>query len=105
MFFIGLISKTCPFPSFDVQARFMVNHLTGSVSLPCQEAMREDLNREIEEHRKCGKPLRHFHVLLETQWKYCRQVCSVANCTEMFINIFFLSLITYQILLLVGLGG
>jgi len=91
MFFIGLISKTCPFPSFDVQARFMVNHLTGSVSLPCQETMRKDLNREIEEHRKCGKPLRHFHVLLDTQWKYCRQLSNLGltgNLPDFYEEIF-----------------
>ena len=79
MFFIGLISKSCPFPSFDVQARFMVNNLTGSVSLPSKGEMREDLNREVEEHKKYGKPMRHFHFILDSQWQYCRQVYSVAQ--------------------------
>ena len=72
MGFIGLISKTCPLPSFDIQSRFLVNHIMGRspTAFLDSESMKRDLDSEVASHLSSGFPMRHFHTMLETQWDY-----------------------------------
>merc|ERR1711973_144612 len=79
MGFIGIISKNCPLPQFDLQARFFVRHLLGEFNLPSRREMEEELESQVEDHLAANKPLRHFHCIHDVQWKYCRELSQMAK--------------------------
>jgi len=94
MGFIGLVSKTCPLPSFDLQARFLVNHITGTVNLQ-KITMSAELDTEVEAHQSAGRPMRHFHVMMDSQWQYFRELAEIGAVDmlpnfyqDMFIEVF-----------------
>ena len=83
MGFIGIISKNCPFPQFDVQVQFFLKHISGQIEMPSKEDMIRDLERSIGAHLETGKQYKHFHRVMDVQWQYCRDLARLANLKEL----------------------
>lgn len=71
LFFIGICKIICPFPNFDCQVRFALAVLDGSVSLPSQEQMEEEVRGEQRRKLERGVQRRHLLKMDQDQWEYC----------------------------------
>ena len=82
MCFVGVPIQICPFPQFDLQARFFVKILLGGAKLPGKQEMLEDLRRE-EDWRKneLKMPEKYFHKMGTLQWIYNKEIAELGGLT------------------------
>ena len=84
MAFMGLSHLVCPFKLFSMQARWIVNVLSGEATLPSSEEMLEDYNKDCEIKVKAGIAERHFHRLVGgLQWEYYNTIAKLGNVEPM----------------------
>uniref|UniRef100_A0A4W6C5X2 Flavin-containing monooxygenase n=1 Tax=Lates calcarifer TaxID=8187 RepID=A0A4W6C5X2_LATCA len=79
LFFIGICKIICPFPNFDCQVQFALAVLDGSVSLPPQAEMEDEVRRALHEKVECGVQRRHLLIMDQDQWEYCRTLAQTAG--------------------------
>lgn len=72
LFFIGICKIICPFPNFHCQVQFALGVLDGSVTLPSQAQMEEEVQQDLQEKVSQGVQQRHLLVLKQDQWEYCQ---------------------------------
>ncbi|XP_005103654.1 flavin-containing monooxygenase FMO GS-OX-like 4 [Aplysia californica] len=75
---IGVCKRIVPFPMFDVQAQYFRAVLTGVVTLPNEESMNEDTERDYRQRRAQGLPHRHAHDMGPRQFEYNHQLADSA---------------------------
>lgn len=61
MAFIGVPSIICPFHLFSMQARWIINVLTGASKLPSKKEMMKDSDEELRLSLEAGIPEKYFH--------------------------------------------
>ena len=84
MAFIGLPTLVCPFKMFSMQAKWIVNVLSGEATLPSFEKMFEDYSKDCEIKLKAGVAERHFHRLVDgLQWEYYNTIAKLGNVEPM----------------------
>lgn len=67
-----------------MQARWIVNVLSGEATLPSSNEMREDHNKDCEIKLKAGIAERHFHRLVGGhQWEYYNMIAKLGNVEPM----------------------
>lgn len=77
--FIGLCFHVCPFPLFSLQAQFVTAVLSGVKTLPFEEEMLADEEREFKEKLCSGSQEKYAHSLGERQWTYNRTIAHLAG--------------------------
>lgn len=83
LFFIGICKIICPFPHFHCQVQFALAVLDGSVALPSQARMEEEVRRELQEKLDRGVQEHHLLILDQDQWEYCRTLARAAGFTPL----------------------
>ncbi|XP_074528479.1 uncharacterized protein LOC141791735 [Halichoeres trimaculatus] len=79
LFFIGICKIICPFPNFNCQVQFAMAVLDGSVSLPSQVQMEEEVWQELQKKMEQGVEQRHLLVMQQDQWEYCQTLACTAG--------------------------
>ncbi|KAM4726515.1 uncharacterized protein FYW61_012316 isoform 2-T3 [Anableps anableps] len=79
LFFIGICKVICPFPNFDCQVQFALAVLDGSVTLPPQEQMEEEVWREQQKKLDRGVQRHHLLKMDQDQWEYCDTLAGSAS--------------------------
>ncbi|XP_061596408.1 uncharacterized protein LOC133459976 isoform X1 [Cololabis saira] len=79
LFFIGICKIICPFPNFNCQVLFALAVLDGSVSLPPQEQMEEEVWQELQEKEERGVAQHHLLKMDKDQWEYCKTLACSAG--------------------------
>ncbi|KAM4547274.1 uncharacterized protein V3H82_020915 isoform 1-T2 [Fundulus diaphanus] len=79
LFFIGICKIICPFPNFNCQVQFALAVLDGSVRLPPQERMEEEVGREQRLMLEQGVQRRHLLKMDQDQWDYCDALAASAG--------------------------
>ncbi|XP_034539348.1 flavin-containing monooxygenase FMO GS-OX4 [Notolabrus celidotus] len=79
LFFIGICKIICPFPNFDCQVQFALAVLDGSVTLPSQVKMENEVQRELQEKTARGVEQRYLLVMEQDQWEYCETLARTAG--------------------------
>ena len=67
---VGIPMTVAPFPLMHQQCGYLAKILAGTAKLPSAEAMRQDVENEIERCRTYAKPIRHFHQFGAQQFLY-----------------------------------
>jgi len=78
--FIGLPFQVIPFPLFEYQAKWWVNMLSGTKSLPSVKAMMMEISGKIAAQNEAGIKTHHRHKLAEKQFDYFDSLA--ADCGE-----------------------
>ncbi|XP_029106945.1 flavin-containing monooxygenase FMO GS-OX-like 3 [Scleropages formosus] len=78
LFIVGICKIICPFPHFDCQVRFALAVLDGTITLPSQADMEEQIERETEERIKEGLELNQL-TMKSRQWKYYQMLANMAG--------------------------
>ena len=79
----GFVSRNCPLPQMYLQAQLFANHLRGDIALPSKQDMIEDFESDVREHLAAGKQWKHFHCIMDVQWKYSKELAELAKCTPL----------------------
>ncbi|XP_044077185.1 flavin-containing monooxygenase FMO GS-OX-like 4 isoform X1 [Siniperca chuatsi] len=79
LFFIGICKIICPFPNFNCQVQFALAVLDGSVTLPSQAQMEDEVRRELQEKMARGVQQRHLLIMDQDQWEYCQALARAAG--------------------------
>ncbi|XP_035998540.1 flavin-containing monooxygenase FMO GS-OX5 [Fundulus heteroclitus] len=79
LFFIGICKIICPFPNFNCQVQFALAVLDGSVRLPPQEQMEEEVWREQRLKLERGVQRHHLLKMDQDQWDYCDALAGSAG--------------------------
>ncbi|KAF2366274.1 Flavin monooxygenase-like [Trinorchestia longiramus] len=79
MAFVGIPSKICPFPFFDIQIRYFLRTFSGAAPLPSPEAMRADAEDYLQRRLQQGAAPRHYHLLGSMQWPYISELADSAG--------------------------
>ena len=66
----GIPIQICPFPQFDLQARYFTRLLTGEAEMPSRAAMEEDTEREERWRAERGLAGKHFHKVLRHSQRF-----------------------------------
>lgn len=77
--FIGLCFNVCPFPLFSLQAQFVTAVLSGVKTLPCEEEMLADEERDFQEKLCSGLQEKYAHRLGKRQWAYNGAIALLAG--------------------------
>ncbi|KAG8225696.1 hypothetical protein J437_LFUL001729 [Ladona fulva] len=77
--FVGLPFYVCAFSLCDLQSRFFLRILDGSLKLPSTEEMDADADEEIERRRKCGLGRRQAHMMGPLQGDYYDDLAKTAG--------------------------
>ena len=75
---IGICKTIVPFPMFDMQARFFKSVITGAMSLPSEEDMNLDTQKDYDDRKAAGQPHRYAHNMGSKQWAYNQQLADLA---------------------------
>jgi len=78
--FIGITKIICPFQQFNVQLKFALSVLDGSMALPSRAEMDADTERDYQQRLSEGLPHRYAHYMGKKQWDYSDQIASMAGC-------------------------
>ncbi|XP_026659694.2 flavin-containing monooxygenase FMO GS-OX-like 3 [Phoenix dactylifera] len=68
--FIGIPQKVLPFPTFELQSKWVAGVLSGRIALPTQEEMMEDVKAFYLQMEVDGWPKRYTHNLSKFQFEY-----------------------------------
>ncbi|XP_062027084.1 flavin-containing monooxygenase FMO GS-OX-like 5 [Rosa rugosa] len=68
--FVGIPSKTLPFPNFELQSKWIAGVLSNRIALPSQEEMMEDVKAFYSSLEASGKPKRQTHDIADYQGDY-----------------------------------
>ncbi|KAL4659579.1 flavin-containing monooxygenase FMO GS-OX4-like isoform X1 [Arapaima gigas] len=79
LFIVGICKVICPFLHFDCQIQFALAVLDGTVTLPSQGEMEEQIERETEQLREAGMELKHLLNMDSSQWDYYQTLASIAG--------------------------
>ncbi|XP_026213305.1 dimethylaniline monooxygenase [N-oxide-forming] 3 isoform X1 [Anabas testudineus] len=79
LFFIGICKIICPFPNFNCQVQFALAVLDGSVTLPSQAKMADEVRQELQEKVARGVEQRHLLIMDQDQWEYCQTLAHTAG--------------------------
>ncbi|XP_028276900.1 flavin-containing monooxygenase FMO GS-OX-like 4 [Parambassis ranga] len=79
LFFIGICKIICPFPNFNCQVQFALAVLDGSVTLPPQAQMEEEVLRDLQEKVERGVKQHHLLKMDQDQWEYCEVLARSAG--------------------------
>ena len=82
MALIGIPFNVCAFQMFDLQARFFVSTLNGTMPLPSKEQMREDTRRDVAERLSKGYTKRQLHMMGTYQRAYYGELARLADTTH-----------------------
>lgn len=67
---VGIPNTVSPFPLMHQQCGYVAKVLAGTAKLPSAEAMRQDVQNEIEMCQTYAKPMKHFHQFGALQFQY-----------------------------------
>ncbi|PIC51093.1 hypothetical protein B9Z55_001745 [Caenorhabditis nigoni] len=73
LFFIGLLHLAVTFPLFEVQAKYALSLVSRKGKLP------SDIQNFEENRMKTAKSPRDFHVLVEEQWDYMKELAEMGG--------------------------
>nr|UWI82190.1 flavin-containing monooxygenase FMO GS-OX-like 4 [Populus tomentosa] len=79
--FVGIPYWTLPFPTFEVQSKWIAGVLSGRIVLPSQEDMMEDVKIYYSELEASGVPKHHTHNLVDSAIDYNRWLASQCQCS------------------------
>ncbi|XP_017771385.1 PREDICTED: senecionine N-oxygenase-like [Nicrophorus vespilloides] len=79
MCFIGIPFNVCAFQMFDLQARFFLKYLNGTISLPSRELMLEDTENDMKNRWAKGYSKRQAHSMGPDQCSYYRDLAQEAK--------------------------
>ncbi|XP_031828533.1 uncharacterized protein LOC116425233 [Nomia melanderi] len=79
LFVMGLAGLVIPFPTYHLQAQYILGILEGRVQLPSPKQMREEYEAEKTALLNQGIPLRHITKLNERQWAYYDELAASIN--------------------------
>ncbi|KAL9663683.1 hypothetical protein QQ045_019074 [Rhodiola kirilowii] len=68
--FVGLPWKVIPFPLFELQSKWIAGVLSGRISLPSQEEMKQDIQAFYAKLEADGVPKRYTHNCADCQFEY-----------------------------------
>ncbi|KAG6750487.1 hypothetical protein POTOM_044983 [Populus tomentosa] len=74
-------NRTLPFPTFEVQSKWIAGVLSGRIVLPSQEDMMEDVKIYYSELEASGVPKHHTHNLVDSAIDYNRWLASQCQCS------------------------
>ena len=79
--FIGLCSKFCIFPHFSLQAQYIAAVLSGGKTLPSEEEMNADEDKDFQERLSLGLREKHAHYLAYAglKWDYDSIIARLAG--------------------------
>ncbi|KAJ6712292.1 DIMETHYLANILINE MONOOXYGENASE [Salix purpurea] len=78
--FVGLPYRNLPFPSFEIQSKWIAGVLSDRIVLPSQEDMMEDVNTLYSTLEDSGVPKHHTHNMGDTMIDYSAWVASLCQC-------------------------
>ncbi|XP_063831480.1 senecionine N-oxygenase-like isoform X1 [Ostrinia nubilalis] len=70
MLIMGLVVRACLVVALDAQARYATALIKGDFTLPPQEVMMRDWQRQYDVIRSTGRPLSHIHLLAYKEDEY-----------------------------------
>ncbi|CAM1297205.1 Uncharacterised protein g1741 [Pycnogonum litorale] len=79
----GILLVICPFPMFDIQIRFFLQHLEKQINLPSKEDMYKDQELDLKKRRELGLEERHAHLMGPRQWIYHDELAHLGNFEHM----------------------
>lgn len=79
--FVGIPYWTFPFPTFEVQSKWIAGVLSGRIALPSQEDMMEDVKIYYSELEASGVPKHHTHNLADSANDYNKWLASQCRCS------------------------
>ncbi|KAJ6876791.1 flavin-containing monooxygenase FMO GS-OX-like 4 [Populus alba x Populus x berolinensis] len=79
--FVGIPYWTFPFPTFEVQSKWIAGVLSGRIALPSQEDMMEDVKIYYSELEASGVPKHHTHNLADSTIDYNMWLASQCQCS------------------------
>lgn len=79
--FVGIPYWTFPFPTFEVQSKWIAGVLSGRIALPSQEDMVEDVKIYYSELEASGVPKHHTHNLADSTNDYNMWLASQCQCS------------------------
>eukprot|EP00258_Populus_trichocarpa_P010879 XP_002319003.3 flavin-containing monooxygenase FMO GS-OX-like 4 [Populus trichocarpa] len=79
--FVGIPYWTFPFPTFEVQSKWIAGVLSGRIALPSQEDMVEDVKIYYSELEASGVPKNHTHNLAHSTNDYNMWLASQCQCS------------------------
>lgn len=79
MGFVGIPFYVCTFHMFDLQARFFIATLNGTLQLPNKDDMQKDTDEEMAARWARGYSKRQAHLMGPAQEKYYADLASMAD--------------------------
>ncbi|KAG6751593.1 hypothetical protein POTOM_043790 [Populus tomentosa] len=76
-----LYKHSFPFPTFEVQSKWIAGVLSGRIALPSQEDMMEDVKIYYSELEASGVPKHHTHNLADSAIDHNRWLASQCQCS------------------------
>ncbi|KAI3830392.1 hypothetical protein MKX03_033504 [Papaver bracteatum] len=78
--FIGIPWMALPFPTFELQSKWVAGVLSGRVSLPYKDKMIEDVAAFYFQLKEAAIPKRYAHFLGEKQFDYADWLAAESGC-------------------------
>ncbi len=72
--FMAVPYKVAPFRMFYFQANYISSLLDGNMTLPSEEDMHDDIEKDFAHRITCGIPAWHAHYLGDWQWSYYEEL-------------------------------
>ncbi|RUS81445.1 hypothetical protein EGW08_010785 [Elysia chlorotica] len=76
---VGICKRIVPFPFFDIQIRFFRAILEGSLVLPSEAAMNEDIEQDYLSRLDRGRPHRYSHEMTGCMFEYLNELADMAG--------------------------
>lgn len=81
--FIGILKTICPFPLFDMQVKFAIAVIDGSMKLPSVEEMLKDIDEDFKKRLSDGLPVHYAHTMGPRQWRYNDDLADMAKVNRL----------------------
>ncbi|XP_067651450.1 uncharacterized protein [Haliotis asinina] len=81
--FIGICKVVCPFPQFHFQVLVALSVLDGSLKLPSQNDMNQDIEKDYQHRLSQGLLPRYAHHMGPRQWAYNDELADMAQCPRL----------------------
>ncbi len=77
--FMAVPYKVAPFGMFYYQANYISSLLDGNMTLPSEEDMHDDIEKDFAHRIACGLPEWHAHELGDWQWSYYEELARLGK--------------------------